>query len=318
MLGVLTSSALGGVRLRVALLLGVGLASALATLSQWANYGHVPVGPQLMVSLPSAVAGTLVSFGLRRSRIALAALALLVVGLYFWGTATHISDDLDTAARLTAQHVLERADEIRPGAPGFADAVYLALAYAQDNSHGGDPVQANKAAVLALGVIFGDEKVADVAGRDVGPEWWPRLEELRRRVTLRGRGDSPRHFWVSAALVVLTDETRATTVGLAKELKDSTPSGSGFSFADLAANRAGILFALAATRDAESARAIQRRVVSGLSSDDYCPQIEDLPEGLSSEQYQAEYGGLGGQRTREILAAIDQRMATKVVLRGNR
>lgn len=319
LLGVLTSWALSGVGLRASLPLGVAVAAALAVLAQGVNYGHFPAAEQLKVSLPTAAAGALVGLAARRSGVALAALAVLVVGLYLWGTSTRISDDLDAAAALTVQHVLAQEGDIRDGDDGFADAVRVAFAFAEDNSHRTDPVQANKAAVLALGIIFGDEKVAKVARRDVDPEWQEPIGVLRQRVTLRGRSDSPRHFWVSAALLVLTDETRATAVGTGKELMDSTPGGSGFSFTDLAANRAGILFALAATRTAESATATQRAVVGDdLRGDDYCPEIADLPEGLSRDRFQAEYGGLAGDRTREVLADIDRRMATRPVLQAGR
>lgn len=318
LLGVLTSWALSGYGLRLAVPLGVALAAALAVLAQWVNYGHFPAAEQLKVSLPSAAAGALVGLAAHRSWLALAALAVLVVGLYLWGTSTRISDDLDAAAGLTVQHVLAHEGDIRDGDDGFADAVRVAFAFAEDNSHRTDPVQANKAAVLALGIIFGDEKVAKVARREVDPEWRERIGVLRERVTLRGRSDSPRHFWVSAALLVLTDETRAAAVGTGKELMDSTPGGSGFSFTDLAANRAGILFALAATRSAESAVATQGLVAGGLGGDDYCPEIADLPEGLSRDRFQAEYGGLAGDRTREVLADIDRRMTTRPVLQAGR
>ena len=40
---------------------------------------------------------------------------------------------------------------------------------------------------------------------------------------------------------VLSDERRTMTVGLLKELADATPGGSGFSFGDLVADRAGSL-----------------------------------------------------------------------------
>jgi hypothetical protein len=319
LLGILTSSGLGGVSARTAILPGLLLAPSLAVLCQWINFGYFPVAIQLKVSIPSAIVGALVGFALRGGRFALVVLvviAALVVGLFLWGTSNNVSQDLDFASRQTVNHVLAHADEIRPGNEGFVDAVQLAFDFAEDNSHGRDPVQANKAAILALGIIFGDDKIARVAQSELEPEWRDRIESLRQRVTLRGRGDTPRHFWVSAALVVITDETRATAVGVGKELLDSNPGGSGFSFVDLGANRAGILFALAATRDAASARATQLSIVrDGLHAEDYCPKIEDLPEGLTRDQFQAEYGGLGGDRTRELRAEIERRMATKAVLR---
>ena len=86
------------------------------------------------------------------------------------------------------------------------------------------------------------------------------IEAIRNRITLRGRNDLARHFWVSAALSVLSDESRSMTVGITKEMMDATPGGSGFSFVDLTADRAGTLFAVAATSNAESARNLQLRI----------------------------------------------------------
>jgi hypothetical protein len=309
---------LAGVGGRGAIPLAVGVSAALAALSQWVNYGHFPAAAHLAVSLPSAAAGALLGFAVRRNRVALVALIVLVVGLYVWGTSTRVSDDLETVARSMVEHILSRSDEIRSGDEGFVDAVAVAFSVAEDNSRGNDAVEMNRAAVLALGIILGEEKVARVAKADADPAWRDPIDRLRQRVTLRGRSDSPRHFWVSAALVVVTDEARATAVGVGKELMDANPGGSGFSFTDLAANRAGILFALAATRDAASARATQRRVLGGLAADDYCPELADLPEGLTADQFQREYGGLAGSRTREVRATIEQRMATAAALGGDR
>ena len=64
------------------------------------------------------------------------------------------------------------------------------------------------------------------------------------------------------------------TVGIGKEMMDATPGGSGFSFVDLAADRAGVLFASAATNSSDSARALQMQVRRGLNTADYCPDIE--------------------------------------------
>ena len=51
------------------------------------------------------------------------------------------------------------------------------------------------------------------------------IAALRKRVTLRGRRDLSAHFWVSAALAVLSDQRRSMTVGIAKEMMDATRSG---------------------------------------------------------------------------------------------
>ena len=100
------------------------------------------------------------------------------------------------------------------------------------------------------------------------------------------------------------------TVGIAKELMDATPGGTGFSFVDLTADRAGNLFAVAATRNAESARAMQSRIRNGMGTADLCPDVRNLPEGISRDDFQAEYGGLGGAETRRVVEEIRRRLAT--------
>jgi hypothetical protein len=322
LLGILTSMALCRVSRRFALPLALILAPALAVLSQWINFGYFPIATQLKVSIPSAIIGALIGIALRRGRFALVmlgAIVAVVAGLFVWGTLTNVSEDTDFASRQAVNHVLAHAEDIRSGNEGFADAVHLAFSFAEDNSHNGDPVQANKVAVLALGIIFGDDNIAKFTQSEIEPGWRAQFETLRQRVTLRNRSDSPRHFWVSAALVVITDEARATTVGLGKEFLDANPGGSGFSFVDLGANRAGILFALAATRDAKSASETQLLIVrEGLNADDYCPKIEDLPEGITKDQFQSVYGGIGGAITRQLRSEIDRRMSTMAVLRFSR
>ena len=60
--------------------------------------------------------------------------------------------------------------------------------------------------------------------------------------TMRGRRDLAQHFFVSAHLTASTGAEAAQAAGLAKELVDAQRP-SGFSFADLAADRAGARFA---------------------------------------------------------------------------
>jgi hypothetical protein len=97
------------------------------------------------------------------------------------------------------------------------------------------------------------------------------------------------------------------TVGIAKEMMDSA-GGSGFSFVDLTADRAGTLFTVAATRNVESARAMQARIRNGAVIADFVPNLLDLPEGISNDDFQVEYGGLGGEGTKKIVEEIRRRL----------
>ncbi len=275
---------------------------------KWVNFGYFPIAPQFWLITASALLGALAGLALRRSIAALAGLVALAVGLVAWGASTGVPDDLDEAWRATTRHVLENAGNVPQGDAGFARLLQVAFAYAEDNSHGTDPVLPNRAAILALGVILGEDRVAQVGRRGNAPGTSEERAALRRRVGIRGRTDLSQHFWVSAALTVLADERRSLAVGIAKEMKDSTPGGSGFSFADMAANKAGIRFAVAATRDAASAHAAQMRIGQGVAIADLFPDVSDLPEAITGDELRSRYGGVGGAEARRLFERIDRRL----------
>lgn len=307
-LGILLSLALSRLpKGRAALLTLIG-APFLAVAVKWMNFGYLPIAPQMSFIVAVAVFGALAGLALRRSRVALGALGLFTAGLFAWSTSTRITDDLYEAARITGQHVIERFGKTPDDADGFARLTELAFAYAEDYSHGVDPVFSNQAAILALGVILGDDQVAEVARREVYRGGAGGREALRSRIRVHGRGDLSQHFWVSAALTVLSGPGRALTVGIAKEMKDSTPGGSGFSFIDMLANKAGIRFAVIAIQDAGSARDLQLRLAKGVDTADLFPAIDGLPEGLSQEVFHSQFGGLGGAETRRLFTEIERRI----------
>jgi hypothetical protein len=110
-------------------------------------------------------------------------------------------------------------------------------------------------------------------------------------------------------LTLLSDADRSIAVGLAKELMDATSGGSGFSFSDLAADAAGNQFTRAAVRNAPAARALQERIRAGVHLGDFVPELRDLPEGLTSAEFQKRYGGLGGAETQRVVDEIRRRLA---------
>ncbi|MFT7632960.1 MAG: nitrogen fixation-related uncharacterized protein [Mariniblastus sp.] len=310
LVGVLLALFLGQVKMRFAAPISIIGAGLLCIASQWINYGYFPIFSQVQLALASAILGALLGLTFRRSLVALIALVVVAGGLFLWGTSTGISDDLYQSARNTALHILENADGINKGDEGFAQLIHETFKFAEDNSHRTNAVEPNKAAILALGVILGEEKIATVAKRPINLDRKKELEAIRRRITIQGRNDLVRHFWVSAALTVLSDESRTMTVGITKELMDANPGGSGFSFVDLTADRAGTLFALGATRDAQSARAMQLSIRQGVNNADYFPKIDGLPEGISSDDFQSKYGGLRGEKTMAVVNDIQSRLAT--------
>ncbi len=113
----------------------------------------------------------------------------------------------------------------------------------------------------------------------------------------------------------MSNESLSDEAGLFKEELDAGEGGSGFSFSDLLADRAGTLFALAATRDEQSARRMQDRLAAGFEIDEIFPPAADLPEGIPDPQLQAEYGGVGGERYKEVIREIERRLADCTALR---
>lgn len=308
-IGVLLAAAFAGRRSWPATATVLAGAPLLAVAAKRINFGTLPIWPQLVFIVVVAFLGGLAGLAVRRSRAALAALVAVTCGLAAWGAATRAPADLHAAWQGTASHVLARASDVPDGDEGFLRLLEIAFTYAADNSHGTDAVLPNQAAILALGKLLGDDNVARVGGRDIELGDRDARDRLRGRIRLGGRADLARHFWVSAALAVLMDEQRSLLVGLSKEMMDSTRGGSGFSFVDMAANKAGIRLAAAATRDARSAHRLQGRLAGGVAVADILPDVTELPEGIAGDELQATFGGLGGAETQRLLEAINQRIA---------
>jgi hypothetical protein len=121
--------------------------------------------------------------------------------------------------------------------------------------------------------------------------------------TMRGRGDLAKHFFVSAHLVALLGSQPARAAGMAKEMLDAD-GGSGFSFRDMAANRAGIVFAHAVL----SGRLSLDAVADGFTVNAYLPPVEDLREEMQAAEFFRDFGGVGDARLTSELTRIEQRI----------
>jgi hypothetical protein len=112
-----------------------------------------------------------------------------------------------------------------------------------------DPVAENRAALAALGLY--------AVGRDTAP-LLPEIGTGARLpwVSLRGRVDLARHYLASSAIAATGDGDLSDLVGVYKEWSDSR-GGSGFSFVDLAADRAGTRLGRLATTSPALARRVQ-------------------------------------------------------------
>jgi hypothetical protein len=106
--------------------------------------------------------------------------------------------------------------------------------------------------------------------------------------TLWNRADLVKHFFVSAGIAVSGGSKLSNFAGLSKEVDDSDGK-SGFSFADLAADRAGVRLAELATGSAQNASVIQEKMATATTEGQFMPRIDNLPEGIMALQFKKRY-----------------------------
>ena len=128
------------------------------------------------------------------------ALVVLLAALYLQLSGYDVDDDLDAATRADVKQLLSSAPTLPNGDAGFLRLVEQAFTFAAGRSRGSDPVLQNKAAVLAIALVLGHEKLAGLADRNIDVRLLPACDSLRARLTVHERPDWLRHFCVSAGL----------------------------------------------------------------------------------------------------------------------
>ncbi|MEJ6006080.1 hypothetical protein WG899_11020 [Paucibacter sp. AS339] len=157
----------------------------------------------------------------------------------------------------------------------------------------------NRAAMLTLALYAVGESWARVM--PVAQTWTRPMPLL---VTLNGREDFALHFLVSAALALEGGGPLADAIGVYKELSDSR-GGSGFSFNDIAADRAGTRFGLFAEQAPERLQALMSQ---GQPETAFMPNVADLPEFLSEREFLKRYGGVDGVAYKQMMRDIEARL----------
>lgn len=133
---------------------------------------------------------------------------------------------------------------------------------------------------------------------------WPRVRWVT--ITLAGRHDLAQHFVISAALAAWAGEPVADAIGLYKELED-TRHGSGFSFIDLAADRAGTRFGEILIRNPEQLMAAMRTT---FRDEQLLPAVGDLPEYLYQLEFKRRFDNPESPQFKAMTAEIEHRLDT--------
>jgi hypothetical protein len=183
---------------------------------------------------------------------------------------------------------------------------YLAYTVAQAGAHeAADPRSEMRAAIFALALYCGDPRFGGAIG-----VWLPGSMQGARNhcaeATLAGRQDIVRHFVLSAGIHAASTDRTVLGLGELKELLDSNPGGTGFSFDDMAANLAGARYAALLM---EAPPAVWPDLAAAITTEaDVMPPIDGLPEGLDAEAFQAAYGDIDSPAYRELMAEIEDRI----------
>ena len=219
---------------------------------------------------------------------------------------------LSEADRELVESYQPRIVEIAEGLTTLAPLTSLlgpVMQSAAARSKSSDPLTENRGALLALALYVNGNDAAVLLPEAAA---WPRPGS--RRFSLRGRVDLARHFLVSAAIVTAAGVPAADALGLYKEMADAR-GGRGFSFADLAANRAGQAFGHAATGAIATARTIQARAGVLWSDADVMPAIDGLPEHLTEAEFTRRYQGVHAPAYEALVTEIDRRIAALTIYR---
>ena len=208
--------------------------------------------------------------------------------------------------------LLQREDAARQ--MSLADLLGPMFELAQRRSAAGhDAARENRAAIVVLAMALNGRGLKAVLPAGIAPTLRP------VRVLLGGRDDWPLHFIVSATLATESSGPFSYAMGLFKEVADAR-GGSGFSFNDMAANRAGTRFGELAAQQPDRLHAALRALTSqrpghSLQESDFMPQAEDLPEFMAEPEFLRRFGGIGAPAYLQQMAEIERRVAALPVLR---
>jgi hypothetical protein len=167
---------------------------------------------------------------------------------------------------------------------------------------GGAASEENRAALTALAAYLAGISLPKLLEGD--------SQSIRRAprvlLSLHGRRDFAEHFVISAALSANGGSRLANAIGLIKEEEDAG-KGSGFSFTDLAANRAGARLGERATGD--GAARVRQQLATIRNDAALLPDFRDLPEFMSQAEFDRRFGPVGSPRYLKLIDRIDARLA---------
>jgi hypothetical protein len=226
--------------------------------------------------------------------------------------ASAVAEPVDRASVLSAYCALADLQRKKPSSD-FAEQVRRAFSL---DKAGANRADFNRAALVALAMFGVDERVGDFA--QLSPADLGKCRIAVVPTSIYGRQDWPKHWALSAAIAVGAGMQLSEAAGEWKELADSLArqsrfaigDPSGFSMADLAADRAGFRTARAAWQPDGAER--MATALAHATAEQLLPaELVRREDALSNASFVKRYGGVDDprfrQKVREIDAVIDAR-----------
>jgi len=161
----------------------------------------------------------------------------------------------------------------------------------------------NRAVLIAISTYVNKNEIQALIPFDIGP-----ATQRQYSASLYKRTDMAKHFMISAVLAATAGESLADYFGQEKEITDSI-KGSGFSFIDLAGDRAGSRFGKTAIESPLQARKIQKKMAYIKDYTAFMPEVRDLPENMSQRLFKKGFESVYSAKYQAMLKKIDNRIA---------
>jgi hypothetical protein len=171
----------------------------------------------------------------------------------------------------------------------------------------------NKAALTALGLYLGAPSFKKFIGKieKFTSEELVKQQYFQQHLVINKRVDLQKHFIYSMVLTLFSAAPMSLTLGELKELLDSNLGGSGFSFVDLMADKAGNTLAFIAINPTYAENVLHwfMQQVEFQQPILLLPEDLSLPEGLTEKEFNQLYKNISSERYQSLLQLIDQRIS---------
>jgi len=185
----------------------------------------------------------------------------------------------------------------------LAELLQPLFKHAYQRSSISNAISENRAILIAISTYVNKSEIQAIIPFDISPE-----TQRQYPASLYRRTDMAKHFMASAALAATGAASLANFLGQEKEITDAK-QGSGFSFIDLAGDRAGLRFGKTAIASTVQARLLQERMAEIKDYTAFMPEVRDLPENMNNRVFKQQFESVYSAKYQAMLKKIDHRIA---------